>query len=200
MIHHYENDFQWLLKDKLMDNNKILTRTETIEKILAAELRMFQSVPAIGANRCLEHPEEFKQHREAQFSIFSNETLKSYLDDIKTAQEKGQNLMTDKYARMDNLIPKTNCSTLVDAVAAIMVNWQIQLIEKYPGLMERARPVASENDDQYKTSFETYIKGELETYSESTLSFLQSDLKKLQVEGKNGSEEIYRYLILGRQS
>lgn len=175
-------------------------RTDLIEKILAAELRMFQSVPAIGTNRCLEHPEEFKQHREAQFSIFSNETLESYLADIRTAQENGQNLMTNKYARMDNLIPKTNQSALVESVAEIMMDWQLQMIEKYPSMMEHARPVASENDDQYKTSFETYIKGELETYSENTLLLLQNDLKKLQAEGKNGSEEIYRYLILGKQS
>ncbi len=103
-------------------------RTDLIEQILSAELRMFQSVPAIGANRCLEHPEAFKQHREAQFSIFSKETLESYLDDIKTAQENGQNLMTYKYARMDNLIPKTNHSTLVETVAEIMVDWQIQML------------------------------------------------------------------------
>ena len=175
-------------------------RTDLVEQILLAELRMFQSVPAIGVNRCLEHPNAFKQHREAQFSIFSRETLESYLHDINIAQENGQNLMTYKYARMDNLIPRTNHSTLVETVAKIMVDWQLQMIEKYPGLTERARPVASENDDSHKTSFETYLKGELETYSENTLFLLQNDLKKLQVEGKNGSEEIYRYLILGNQS
>ena len=68
-----------------------------------------------------------------------------------------------------------------------MVDWQLKLLEKYPDLMQRARPVTSENDDQYRTSFETYLKGELETYSEDTLFLLQGDLKRLQAKGKNGS-------------
>ena len=61
--------------------------------------------------------------------------------------------------------------------------------------MQRARPVATENDAPDKTSFETYLKGELETYSEKTLALLLQDLQGLQTQGKNGSEEIYRHLV-----
>ena len=173
----------------------MLKRTSLIDRILEAELNMFQTVPTYGDNKCREHPEAFKLHREAQFSIFSTDTLKSYLIDITQAQEEKINLMTMKYARMDMLIPRFNKSPLVDEVASIMVEWQLQLNKKYPDLMKRARPVTTENDTQYKTSFETYLKGELETYSENTLSLLHRDLRRLLSEGKNGSEEIYRYMI-----
>jgi hypothetical protein len=166
-----------------------------MDRILAAELEMFQTVATYGVNRCLEHPEEFKLHRKAQFSIFSKDTLKSYLNDIIQAQEADINLMTMKYARMDNLILRFNKSPLVDKVAGIMIDWQLELVEKYPDLMQRTRPIESEKDARSQTSFETYLKAELETYSENTLFLLHRDLKKLLAEGKNGSEEIYRYLI-----
>jgi hypothetical protein len=182
-------------KNREVGTNSILNRAYLIERILDAELDMFQSVPTHGPNRCLEYPEAFKLHREAQFSIFSNETLKSYFDDIMQAKQEQINLMTMKYARMDNLIPRFNDSYLVDDLAKIMIDWQLQMVKKYPDLMKRARPVESEKDSQSQTSFETYLRGELETYSENTLFLLHCDLKKLLAEGKNGSEEIYRYLI-----
>jgi len=37
--------------------------------------------------------------------MWSKEMLESYFDDLVIAQKKGRNLVTEKYARMDNLIP-----------------------------------------------------------------------------------------------
>lgn len=166
-----------------------------MEKILAAELDSFRSVPTCGPNQCLEHPQAFKLHRKAQFSIFSTKTLKSYLKDLKRARKHNQNLMTYKYARMDKLIPRANDSRLVAEVGGIMIEWQLQLEDKYPEIMRRARPVTSEQNNSLETSFATYLKAELETYSEQTLDLLHQDLIKLKAEGKNGSEEVYRYLV-----
>jgi len=170
-------------------------RTTLLDRIIEAELDMFQTVSTCGPNRCLEHPRAFRLHRAAQFAIFSDATLKSYLDDIETAKKGHINLMTIKYARMDRLVPCYNSSPLVREVADIMIAWQLQLQEKYPDLMQRARPVTTQDDDPGKTSFETYLKSELETYSERTLSLLLQDLHGLEAQDKNGSEEIYRYLV-----
>ena len=175
-------------------------RADLLEKILAAELDSFRSVPTCGPNQCLEHPQAFKLHRKAQFSIFSTQTLTSYLEDLALARKHNQNLMAYKYARMDNLIPRVNDSRLVEEVASIMIEWQLQLEEKYPEIMKRARPVTSEQNNSFETSFETYLKAELETYSEQTLNLLHQDLSKLKAEGKNGSEEVYRYLVKERMA
>ena len=155
---------------------------------------MFQTVPSVGAAPCREHPDAFRLHRKAQFSIFSRETLQSYHNDITRARRDNINLMTLKYARMDNLVPPVNTSPLIDAIADIMVAWQLAWGAKHPNLMTRARPVTSETATHFQISFETYLRGELETYSEQTLAFLFRDLQQLQAEGKNGSEEIYRFL------
>ncbi len=115
--------------------------------------------------------------------------------DIEEAQKSNRNLMTYKYARMDSLILRDNDSHLVDEVASIMIEWQRQMEAKYPEIMKRARPITSEKSNSYETSFENYLKAELETYSEQTLVLLYQDLKKLKAEGKNGSEEVYRFLV-----
>ena len=174
---------------------KKLIRSHLVEQILEEELDMFRSVPTCGPNRCLQNPQAFKLHRKAQFSIFSMQTLKSYQNDIERAHKSKRNLMTYKYARMDNLIPRENDSFMVNKVATIMIEWQLQLEEKYPEIMKRARPVTSEKSNSDETSFETYLKAELETYSEQTLKLLYQDLSKLKAEGKNGSEEVYRFLV-----
>jgi len=45
------------------------------------------------------------------------------------------------------------------------------------------------------TSFETYARGELETYSERTLGLLQRDLLAMQARGESLSEMVYDYLV-----
>jgi hypothetical protein len=46
----------------------------------------------------------------------------------------------------------------------------------------------------YDTSFEIYLRGELETYSKGTLALLHRDILKLKKTGVNGSEIIYGHL------
>ena len=103
--------------------------------------------------------------------------------------------MTIKYARMENLIPKQNRSPLIDKIVTIHYEWQQEMIQKYPLLMTGARPLSSVEDGTYQTSFETYLRGELETYSEKTLSLLYDDMIQKQENGINMSEEVYNNLV-----
>ena len=57
-----------------------------IEKIIELELEMFLTVPTDGRYSCQEDPEGFRLHRRAQFSIWSEDTLQSYLDDLDRAK------------------------------------------------------------------------------------------------------------------
>ncbi len=54
-----------------------------IESILDLELNMFLNVRSEVPVSCQENPEAFRLHRRAQFSIWSEETLRSYHSDLR---------------------------------------------------------------------------------------------------------------------
>ncbi len=173
-----------------------------INQILEEELDMFLTVSAIERASCQDHPDEFKKNRRAQFSAWSEETLKSYLNDLMAAKKNGRNLMTLKYARMDNLVPPLNKDPLIDKIVGIQYAWQKEMFQKYPNLMSGARSIDSREDTSLQTSFETYLRGELETYSCETLGLLYEDIKTYQKAKKSLNEALYEFLVkdLGYQS
>jgi len=59
---------------------------------------------------------------------------------------------------------------------------------KYPRLMGQGRPIRKSGDTLFVTSLETYLKGELATYSLKTLELYYEHLLKEQSENINGSE------------
>jgi hypothetical protein len=123
-------------------------------------------------------------------------TLESYFDDLEVAQHAGLNLMHQKYAIMNNQIKGQVGDYILDKILDIQLKWQRAMIEKYPKIMRRARPLSSVVDTDDFTSFETYLRGELQTYSQRTLSFLYEDLIIKLAQGINMSEEIYSYLAM----
>lgn len=170
-------------------------RVRLIDRIVEIELEMFLSVPADGDYSCRRHPDSFRLHRKAQFSIWSQDTLQSYLNDLQRAAKEGLNLMTIKYARMDELIPRENNNPLIEEIAAIQYRWQREMFDQYPELMAGARPLSKDEDSAFRTSFETYLKGELETFSDATLSLLYRDMNSFVQSDVNGSERVYEFLV-----
>lgn len=166
-----------------------------IINILDLELEMFLLVNTGGPNICQEKPDAFRLHRGAQFTVWSEDTLQSYITDLETAKADGVNLMTVKYARMDHLISKSNDSMLVDDIVAMGVEWQREMIEAYPNFMSRARNLSVDTDSIGTTSFESYLRSECETYSENTLALLKKDYEKLRSKGENGSLKVYEALV-----
>ena len=156
---------------------------------------MFLSVPSVRKSSCQDYPESFKLHRRAQFSCWSRETLESYLHDLERAEEKGINLMTQKYARMDNLIPPLSSNPLIDTIVDYHCAWQRSMMKKYPGIMCGGRPLSSAEDSAFLTSFETYLRGELETYSDTTLELLNFDILDKNAKGISMAEELYTFLV-----
>ncbi len=170
-------------------------REKLIRQIVESELRMFLTVPADGVYSCRQQPDNFRLHRRVQFAIWSDDTLSSYLNDLEQAEKEKRNLLTMKYARMDDLLPRENFNPLIDTIADIQYQWQQEMFSTYPHLMAGARPLSEVDDSELKTSFETYLKGELETYSNNTLSLLHRDLRNLARKGMNGSKIVYDCLI-----
>ncbi len=174
-------------------------KEELIQEILEMELGMFLSVSAQEPVSCQQDPEGFRMTRAAQFSVWSEQTLTSYREDLKKAVEEGRNLMTLKYARMDNLIPKLHddilLENLIDQIVAIQVRWQKEMMAKYPYLMKRGRPLDEGEEGLQTTSFLNYLRGELETYSADTLAHLYRDVTESQTNAQNMTQAIYENMV-----
>lgn len=166
-----------------------------IEGILELELDMFLRVPAEGPCECKENQDQFTVHRRAQFQAWSERTLASYLGDLRAAVRKGINLMTIKYARMDDKIPPCNTSPAIPELASIMLRWQKEFLQRHARLGERARPLEREDEENAVRWFSRYLSAELETYSGETLTSLLDEVRAKQRSGINMSEEIYRHLF-----
>jgi len=174
-------------------------RDELIQEILQTELEMFLAVQAREPVSCQEDPEGFRVNRAAQFSVWSEQTLASYREDLKRAVAQDRNLMTLKYARMENLIPKLHddilVENLIDQVVVIQAAWQKEMMARYPYLMKRGRPLTEEEETLRATSFVKYLRGELETYSADTLAHLYRDVTESQANDQNMTEAIYEHLV-----
>lgn len=174
-------------------------RQALIEEILERELEMFLSVPARYPAACQSDPAGFRDSRSAQFSVWSIEALTSYLEDLRRAVEQGRNLMTLKYARMENLVPNLHedplVENLIDQIVEVQLEWQQELAVRYPSLIGRGRPLEAEGDGPGVTSFVTYLRGELETFSENTLACLFRDVTEARTRGENLTEGTYREMV-----
>ncbi|MDY6918203.1 MAG: DUF4125 family protein [Chloroflexota bacterium] len=160
-----------------------------IEEILKLEFDMFQRVPTVSPTVCQESEGGFRLVRGSGFETWSEATLESYRDDLLRAMGEGRNLLTEKYARMDDLIPCLNFNPLIDDIIKIESEWQSEARSKYPRILGGGEACQAEG-------FETYLRGELETYSDQTLDLYYRDISQGLREGRNLAEERYLKMSL----
>jgi hypothetical protein len=158
---------------------------ELVREIISIELRMFLTVQTSGPTTCQEQPETFKLMRRAGFHVLSTETLESYLQDLEEALDENRNLVTLKYARIDELIPCLNDNPIIGKIVEIEERWFKELEKKYPSTFRNRADFAAG----------TYLRSELETYSNRTLELCLKDLTKALYEGINLTAERYTYLF-----
>jgi hypothetical protein len=163
-----------------------------IDQIVGLEKEMFLAVKTDGPCNCQADVAGFDFHRRVQFASWDEASLQSYLRHLEDSRNKGINLMTIKYARMENLIPPWSDNPLIPVLARQMTAWQREAQQKHPRLMSRARPI--EADEADFRSFLTYTLGELETYSDETLQNLHAHHLRCIAKGINLSEVSYEYM------
>ena len=149
-----------------------------------------------GRASCQEEPETFKIIRTSNFLNWSEATLESYLQGLEEAKKMGRNLMTEKYARMEGLIPSPDTETfsLINKIVAIECGWLEELAKKSPHL-KPARPIYSADDSLWGVSSETYARGELATYSRRTLELYYKDLLDMKSKNLNRVEMIFNTML-----
>lgn len=128
---------------------------------------MFVEVRSTQYAPCQSAPDNFKTIRASLFEVWTEVMLQSYLGDLEQAESEGRNLLSEKYARMDNQIPPLSNNPLIDIVVTIESNWQEDLARRYPALYRRCCRSMDETGDG--RNFSTYLSCELETYGDRTL-------------------------------
>jgi hypothetical protein len=145
-----------------------------------------------GKALCQEQPEVFKAIRISNFVHWSEATLESYWSDLLEAQNHKRNLMTEKYARMEGMMPPVDAETalLIDKIVKQECQWLESIAMQSPHL-KPVRPIYSVDDSPYVVSSETYSRGELATYSTRTLKLYLQDVMDMASKNINRIELIF---------
>lgn len=132
-----------------------------IDRIIECEWTMFRRVRASRPTACQEDEKTFRLMRWVSHSVLPEDVLQSLLDDLEAAGNRGRNLMTEKYARMENLIPLLQDNPLIPRIVAVEAEWMQQLTEQFPLTFPGSG-----------LAFKRYIACELETWSAGTIEKL----------------------------
>lgn len=157
-----------------------MEKEKIINKILEKEWKYFSNLNNIGGRAdCQDNREDFIIMRKSQWETFNKETLLSYLEDLnlknnplfqKYAQMMKYN-SPEEYEKIKNILEKASeeKTDLVNKIMFIYMEWEKEFFERYPIFSSMGRPLYSSEDDNIETSIETYLRGELLSYSEKTL-------------------------------
>lgn len=183
---------------------------EMVQQIIDTEWNMFDDVHNIGGRAdCQDDQRTFTIMRASQLENWSEEMLASYAGDLVNAQLEGRNPLAEKYGYMmrwthpdefrkieDQLPPVSDeKEAMIRQICDQQVEWQEETAREFPKLAGHGRVIHQSEEKWGATSFETYMLGELSTYSETTLRFYLEWIRKLKSEGRNMNREILLYTV-----
>ena len=170
---------------------------QLIERIVRHEWDQFQRTNNEGGRAaCQGNWPVFRQMRTSQFMTWP--------------ERVGRNLVTEKYGRMmestapqdfhDNIepyIPRLSDERIAtqEHVIATQVAWAEDFRARYPKLGRAMRVLRTAEDTAQSTSFETYLRGELGTYSERTMALYRRFVDDLLRKGRNLTEETIAHTV-----
>lgn len=175
-------------------------KTALVNELVSLEWEAFDKVENEGGRaECQDDWNTFSIMRKSQYLTWTEEMLKSYIHDFHKANDNGWNLITEKYGRMmestaparyeeikDSLpvLPEMK-KQIIEEIVKIQVGWMEEFAESYPKAAGNARSIHTAEDTPFNTSYETYLRGELSTYSDMTLDLYGRFIARLFKEGEN---------------
>ena len=183
---------------------KPFDKSELVDKLIDLEWKAFDKVINEGGRAgCQDDHETFYIMRKSQYMLWSREMLESFIADFTSANNSGWNLITEKYGRMeettapeeyekikDQLPPLSDDKKqIIEAIVAIQVKMMEEFAEQYPKASCEARSIHTSEDTAVNTSYETYLRGELSTYSDTTLMLYGRFVAEYAAKGKNIARE-----------
>lgn len=180
---------------------------DIIERIIDKEYAMLDRVNGLGGRAsCQDRFSEFRLMRASQFLVWSENIQESYFADLEEAERIGRNLVFEKYAwMMQTSMPeefRKVCHVLpqfteeqirrMERIVKIQVAWAEEFVETYPVFGSRGRRLYTSQDTPQDTSVETYMRGELATYSDATVQLYGQFVENCLLEGRNLTVEVRR--------
>ena len=178
--------------------------------IAKSEFEAFDKVQNEGGRAsCQNNWPTFKVMRMSQYMTWTEDMLLQYLYEFKTNYANGRNMIEEKYARMmESTAPLEYArfakrlpavseakKAIVEQIVALQVKWMEEFAAQYPNLAEDARAIHTAEDLAYDTSYETYLRGELRTYSDRMLEMYGRYIVAHAQAGKNVACEIMKNTV-----
>lgn len=170
-----------------------VSRATLLHEIIEKELAMFLATPNQGGTAsCQQNPQGFRIMRHMSLSVLSDTTLAHYLEDLHRTEAQGRNVMVEKYARMDSLIPPLQTNPLIDEIVRAETAFIQAASARFPHVIRHGG----------NNAFQNYLRCEAETYSPATLESYAADLRRAKLQGRNPAIERFRCLadLLGKAS
>jgi hypothetical protein len=176
-----------------------------VDSIARLEFEAFDKVKNEGGRAsCQNDWPTFSIMRKSQYLTWNRTMLLQYLYDFHREYLKGHNLIEEKYGRMmESTAPeryeeiKTHFPVLteekkaiIEQICGMQVSWMETFAAAYPALADNARSIHTSEDNPFDTSYETYLRGELGTYSDKMLELYGRYIVGYAKEGKNPAYDI----------
>lgn len=186
-------------------------RFAAAEALVQQEWRQFQRVRNEGGRAsCQDDFTTFQQMRLCQFLTWPLALQRAWSADLAAAERAGHNLLTEKYARMmASTEPERYAQEIAphlpdltpdriarqERVVARQVAWAADFHARHPRLAAAMRPLATAADTREETSLETYLRGEIGTYSDATFAAYEAMVAETTAAGGNLTELTMRYTV-----
>ena len=84
---------------------------------------------------------------------------------------------------------------IIERIVALQVAWMEEFAAEYPYLAGNARRIHSYEDNDWDTSYETYLRGEISTYSDKMLELYGRYIAAHGTAGQNLAREIMTHSV-----
>jgi len=181
------------------------SKEELAEQIARQEFAAFDKVKNQGGRAdCQDDWFTFSIMRKSQYLTWNRTMLLQYAYDFDRELARGHNLIEEKYGRMEEStapseyekikdhfpIISPQKKQIIEEVVALQVQWMEGFAAEYPKLAGNARSIHTYEDHLWNTSYETYLRGELSTYSDKMLELYGKYIVEYARAGKNVARDI----------
>lgn len=181
------------------------SEAELAEEIARLEFEAFDKVHNEGGRAsCQNDWFTFSIMRKSQYLTWNRTMLLQYLYDFHREYLRGHNLIEEKYGRMmESTAPEQyekikahfpqlteEKRAIIEQICRVQVGWMEAFAAEYPALADNARSIHTSEDNPFNTSYETYLRGELGTYSDKMLELYGRYIVEYAREGRNLARDI----------